>query len=77
LNDVLIPHLQGVFSLNFFQSMFIQFAFFSAYFIFALPWGKVVDHIGYRNTMIAGLVTAGVGCLLFVPAASLASSHCS
>jgi len=73
LNDVLIPHLQGVFSLNFFQSMFIQFAFFSAYFIFALPWGKVVDHIGYRNTMIAGLVTAGIGCLLFVPAASLAS----
>lgn len=69
LNDILIPHLQNVFSLNNFQSMLIQFAFFSSYFVFALPWGKVVDRIGYRNTMVAGLIVAGVGCLMFVPAA--------
>jgi MFS transporter, FHS family, L-fucose permease len=73
LNDILIPHLQNVFSLSNFQAMFVQFAFFSAYFVFALPWGKVVDRIGYRNTMVAGLCVSGCGCLLFLPAAMLAS----
>jgi len=73
LNDILIPHLQNVFSLSNFQAMFIQFAFFSSYFVFALPWGKVVDRIGYRNTMAAGLLVSAIGCLLFLPAAMLAS----
>ena len=27
LNDILIPHLKGVFQLNYFQSMLIQFCF--------------------------------------------------
>jgi len=73
LNDILIPHLQNVFALSNFQAMFVQFAFFSAYFVFALPWGKVVDRIGYRNTMVAGLCVSACGCLLFLPAAMLAS----
>src|SRR6187402_3496476 len=72
LNDILIPHLQNVFALSNFQAMFVQFAFFSAYFVFALPWGKVVDRIGYRNTMVAGLCVSACGCLLFLPAAMLA-----
>jgi FHS family L-fucose permease-like MFS transporter len=73
LNDILIPHLQNVFSLSNYQSMFIQLAFFSAYFIFAMPWGRVVDRVGYRNTMVLGLIVSAVGCLLFLPAALLAS----
>lgn len=73
LNDILIPHLQNVFSLNNFQAMLVQFAFFSSYFVFAVPWGKVVDRIGYRNTMVTGLVVAAVGCLMFIPAAMVLS----
>jgi len=37
LNDILVPHLKSVFDLNYAQVMLIQFAFFSAYFIFSIP----------------------------------------
>ncbi|HEY8714438.1 MAG TPA: sugar MFS transporter [Candidatus Acidoferrum sp.] len=73
LNDILVPHLKSVFDLNYAQVMLIQFAFFSAYFIFSIPSSKVVDAIGYKKTMVAGLMTMGVGALLFIPAASVAS----
>ena len=73
LNDVLIPHLKAVFSLNYAQSMLIQFTFFGAYFIMSLPSGKVVSRIGYRNSIIAGLVVTGLGALLFYPAATIPS----
>ncbi|MBS1814399.1 MAG: sugar MFS transporter [Acidobacteria bacterium] len=73
LNDILIPHLQNVFSLNNFQAMLVQFAFFTSYFVFAVPWGKAVDRIGYRNTMVSGLVVSAIGCLMFIPAAIVLS----
>lgn len=73
LNDVLIPHLQGIFSLNYVQASLIQLAFFSSYFIFAQPAGKLVEWVGYQRTMVLGLMTMGVGALLFLPAASNAS----
>lgn len=73
LNDILVPHLKAIFDLNYFQVMLIQFAFFSSYFVFALPWGKVIDWIGYQKTMVAGLLTMAAGALLFIPAASVPS----
>ena len=51
----------------------VQFAFFSAYFLFSLPWSKIVNMIGYQRSMVAGLVTMAVGAFLFLPAASIAS----
>lgn len=73
LNDILIPHLKSIFALNYTQVMLIQFCFFTAYFIISLPSGKIVEKIGYRKGIIIGLVTAGIGCLFFYPAASLRS----
>jgi MFS transporter, FHS family, L-fucose permease len=73
LNDILIPHLKGIFSLNYGQALLVQFAFFSSYFIFALPSGKLVEWRGYKQTMVIGLVVMAVGALLFLPAATLAS----
>ena len=69
LNDILIPHLKNIFDLNYAEVMLVQFAFFSSYFVFSLPSGKVVEWIGYARSMVAGLVTMGCGALLFVPAA--------
>ena len=43
LNDVLVPHLKSIFDLNYFRVMLIQFAFFSAYFIFSIPSAKLID----------------------------------
>src|SRR5882762_11913798 len=73
LNDILVPHLKAIFDLNYAKVMLIQFAFFSAYFIFSIPAAKVVDALGYKRTMVTGLLTMGVGALLFIPAASAPS----
>src|SRR5262245_38760119 len=73
LNDILVPHLKSIFELSYAGVMLVQFAFFSAYFLFSLPWSKVVNIIGYQKTMVAGLLTMGVGAFLFVPAAATVS----
>src|SRR5947208_12711875 len=73
LNDILVPHLKSIFDLSYAHIMLIQFAFFSAYFLFSIPWAKVVNVIGYQKTMVVGLLCMTVGAFMFVPAASLAS----
>jgi MFS transporter, FHS family, L-fucose permease len=73
LNDILVPHLKSIFDLSYAQVMLVQFAFFSAYFLFSVPWSKVVNTIGYQKTMVAGLLTMACGAFLFVPAASAVS----
>ncbi|WP_254061332.1 sugar MFS transporter [Granulicella sp. L60] len=73
LNDILIPHLKGIFDLSYGKALLVQFAFFSSYFIFALPSAKLVEWRGYKQTMVIGLVVMATGALLFLPAATLAS----
>lgn len=69
LNDILIPHLKAVFTLNYTQAMLIQFCFFTAYFVVSMPSGHLVERIGFKGGIITGLSIAGLGCLLFYPAA--------
>ncbi|GLQ90817.1 L-fucose:H+ symporter permease [Dyella flagellata] len=71
LNDILIPHLKAVFELNYAQAMLVQFTFFGTYFLLSLPAGWVVGRLGYKKSIVAGLVIAGVGALGFWPAAGL------
>jgi MFS transporter, FHS family, L-fucose permease len=73
LNDILVPHLKSIFDLSYARVMLVQFAFFSAFFLFSVPWSKVVNKLGYQRTMVVGLLTMALGALLFVPAASVAS----
>src|SRR4029077_10571568 len=73
LNDILIPHLKNIFDLNYTEVLLVQFAFFSSYFVFSMPSGKIVEWIGYKPAMVTGLLTMSTGALLFVPAASLPS----
>ncbi len=69
LNDILIPYLKGMFSLNYTQAMLVQFCFFGAYFVMSIPAGKLVSKIGYQFGIVVGLVVAAIGCALFYPAA--------
>lgn len=69
LVDSLVPRLRDVFELSYFQSGIIQFAFFTAYAVFSIPGGMLISKIGYKKGAIAGLITIGVACLLFYPAA--------
>jgi FHS family L-fucose permease-like MFS transporter len=73
LNDILVPHLKSIFDLSYAQVMLVQLSFFSAYFLFSVPWSRVVNTIGYQKTMVVGLLTMAVGAFLFLPAASAAS----
>ena len=73
LNDILIPHLQSIFDLNYTQSMLVQLVFFTGYALFAIPSGKLVELFGYKRTMVLGLGTMAAGALLMLPAASAAS----
>jgi FHS family L-fucose permease-like MFS transporter len=73
LNDILVPHLKSIFDLTYARVMLIQFAFFGAYFLFSIPSARIIDWIGYQRSMVAGLLTMGLGAFLFVPAASVPS----
>jgi FHS family L-fucose permease-like MFS transporter len=70
LNDLLIPQLKVLFDLNYYQSMFVQFSFFMAYFLVSVPAGKFIHRLGYKKGILLGLVLAAVGCLFFIPAQS-------
>jgi FHS family L-fucose permease-like MFS transporter len=73
LNDILIPHLKAIFDLNYTWVMLINSAFFGGYFLFAIPSGWLIERIGYKKTMVVGLLVMAVGALLFVPAANAPS----
>src|SRR5690606_37064597 len=77
MNDILIPHLKELFSLNYLESMLVQFCFFGAYFIGSLIYfitsyykGDPINKIGYKNGMLLGLLVSAIGCFLFYPAAA-------
>ena len=70
LNDVLIPHLKSVYTLNYMEAMLVQFCFFGAYFVVSLPAGILIKKIGYQKGAVTGLIIAAAGCALFYPAAT-------
>ncbi|KQZ76783.1 glucose transporter [Sphingopyxis sp. Root214] len=72
LNDVIIPKLKELFTLNYTQAMLVQFCFFTAYLVIGIPGAKLVKKIGYMRGAVAGLLTMMVGCLLFIPASQYA-----
>jgi FHS family L-fucose permease-like MFS transporter len=73
LNDVLVPYVQHVFKIKLAASMLVQTAFFSAYFFFSIPASKIIDWLGYKKAIVAGLSTMVVSCLMFYPAAKIPS----
>ncbi|MBU6267644.1 MAG: sugar MFS transporter [Sphingomonadales bacterium] len=73
LNDVIIPKLKELFTLNYTQAMLVQFCFFTAYAVIGLPGAALVKRLGYMRGAVAGLLAMMLGCLLFVPASHSAS----
>ena len=79
-NDILIPRFKEAFTLNYFQAMLVQLAFFGAYFIGSLIYffisaktGDPIARMGYKNGVVIGLLIAAVGSAIFWPAATLTS----
>ncbi len=75
-NDILIPRFKEAFTLNYFQAMLVQFAFFGAYavgsiiyFVISAATGDPIAKIGYKNGIVIGLLISATGSALFWPAA--------
>jgi FHS family L-fucose permease-like MFS transporter len=73
LNDVIIPKLKELFTLNYTQAMLVQFCFFTAYFVIGIPGAQLVKKIGYMRGAATGLLIMMTGCLLFIPASATAT----
>ena len=78
MNDILIPYLKKVFELSRAQSMLVQFSFFTAYFVgsliyffFSVTTGDPIAKIGYKKSIITGLVLSALACVGFYPAAEM------
>ena len=79
-NDILIPRFKEAFTLDFYHAMFVQLAFFGAYFIGSLVYfivsattGDPIAKMGYKNGVVIGLLISATGSALFWPAATLLS----
>jgi len=79
-NDILIPRFKVAFTLNYFEAMLVQFAFFGAYFVGSLIYftisvvaGDPIAKIGYKNGVVIGLLISATGSAIFWPAASIPS----
>ena len=70
LNGILIPYLKIACQLTNFQSMFVAFAFYIAYFVMGIPSSWVLNKTGFKNGMMVGLWVMALGTLLFIPAAA-------
>ena len=70
LVDSPISRFREIFTLSYFESGLVQFAFFGAYFLLSIPAGFILTRIGYQKGIILGLTTMSIGCFLFYPAAS-------
>nr|WP_314446234.1 sugar MFS transporter [uncultured Sphingomonas sp.] len=73
LNDVILPKLKELFTLNYTQAMLVQFCFFTAYLVIGIPGAQLVKRIGYMRGAMTGLLVMMAGCLLFIPASRTAT----
>ncbi len=71
LNDILIRQFQKALALTRGEAGFIQFVFYLAYFVWALPAGLLLRRFGYRAGLLTGLGLYALGALLFFPAADM------
>lgn len=65
--------VMAVFNLTEFQAQLLTSAFFIAYPIMSVPTGWLVNRIGYKHTVVAGLILMALGSLVFIPAARIPS----
>src|SRR5688500_3417091 len=73
INNTLLPHLRSVFELNYVQTTLIESVWFIAYFFASLPAAKLIERIGYKRSMVVGLLIMAAGALLMIPAARIPS----
>jgi len=69
LTDILVQQFRKSFELTLTEAQLVQSAVFLAYGIMATPAALLMRRFGYKVGLVTGLVTFGVGTLMFWPAA--------
>ena len=69
LTTPLVAGFKGVFAMDAFTASLVQFAFYGAYFLMALPSAFINQRWGYKFGVLAGLGLAAIGAFMFYPAA--------
>jgi len=69
LTDILVQQFRKSFELSLLQAQLVQTSNFLAYGIMATPAAFLMRRFGYKTGLVVGLLTFGVGTLLFWPAA--------
>jgi FHS family L-fucose permease-like MFS transporter len=73
INNTLLPHLRSVFDLNYTQTTLIESVWFIAYFVASIPSAMLIRRIGYKRSIVIGLLAMAAGALMMVPAARIPS----
>ena len=69
MNSILIPYFRIACELTHFESYFVAFAFYIAYFVMAIPSGILLKKVGFKRGIMYGFMLTALGAFLFVPAA--------
>ncbi len=69
VNSILIPYFKIACELSHFQSYFVTFAFYIAYFVMAIPSGLLLKKVGFKKGILYGFILMALGAFIFVPAA--------
>jgi len=59
--------VKAIFGLSEFGAQLLSSAFFLAYPLMSIPTGKIIDRIGYKPTVVAGLLLMAIGSFIFIP----------
>ena len=69
VNSILIPYFRISCELTHFESYFVAFAFYIAYFVMAIPSGILLKKVGFKKGIMYGFMLTALGAFIFVPAA--------
>ena len=73
MTDTLLSAFKRIMSMSDTQTSLIQFAFYGAYFCFAIPASLFIRRYSYKSGILLGLALYASGAILFFPAARTAS----
>ena len=73
MTDTLLSAFKKIMDMSDTQTSLIQFAFYGAYFVIALPAALFIRKHSYKSGVILGLCLYAGGAILFLPAAKAAS----
>ena len=69
LTDVLVGVFRSIFTMTILESSLVQFAYYGAYFLLAIPAAMINQRFGFKAGLLTGLGLAAIGGFLFLPAA--------